>query len=508
MKRILSTTILFCLVQVVLGQTTIDLDTVRKKKTTIKSSHNFGLNNPVIKADEDTDYTDYDIMTFIDHKDTISKYGAAFKFYYTNSDGESDFDGYVSGAIGGYKSNGTYSSGVKSACGMPVQIKDLTHSLRIKWETNQTNANDSDDTETTDVNEEDKWWATINVIFDAGDENAEPVSDNRDYDLVIQNVSYKQDDFENLTNTSGRYWKFAKNSDNSTKYFSLFLNGTEYKWAVRYKFFNYPSGHDDYHKNDKVHVKFIPEKNNSPIPRFNHSLKAFIDCSKDYMQYARLTESETTLAQKKIATDTLWIKSLTAGYEIYSGESTLENVHFLTTIDNTKPNTLTGFTAIKVDSDSDGVYDKVDLSWTATNESANERDIYSVYRSTDNEETYTVISTNLTTNSFTDTDIIDGTKYIYYVTIKDHSYNESDKSTKLTIQLGDAPNAEPSNLSATASTTNCSQVSLTWTDNSNNEDGFRIRKSTDGTTYTEVLRTAANATSCTVTGLGQYKLYV
>lgn len=46
-----------------------------------------------------------------------------------------------------------------------------------------------------------------------------------------------------------------------------------------------------------------------------------------------------------------------------------------------------------------------------------------------------------------------------------------------------------------------SQMTLNWQDNSNNEVGFLIMRSTDGTTYTSVALTAANATSYTATGL-------
>jgi|GEM_PF-694636 len=45
------------------------------------------------------------------------------------------------------------------------------------------------------------------------------------------------------------------------------------------------------------------------------------------------------------------------------------------------------------------------------------------------------------------------------------------------------------------------QMTLNWQDNSNNEIGFLIQRSTDGTNYTNVVLTSPNATSYTVTGL-------
>ena len=57
----------------------------------------------------------------------------------------------------------------------------------------------------------------------------------------------------------------------------------------------------------------------------------------------------------------------------------------------------------------------------------------------------------------------------------------------------------PSGLTATAASS--SQINLSWADNSDNESGFKVERSTDGTTWTSVATTAANATSYSDTGL-------
>ena len=47
-----------------------------------------------------------------------------------------------------------------------------------------------------------------------------------------------------------------------------------------------------------------------------------------------------------------------------------------------------------------------------------------------------------------------------------------------------------------------SQINLTWADNSNNESGFKIERSTDGgANYAEIFTTGANATSYSNTAL-------
>lgn len=55
------------------------------------------------------------------------------------------------------------------------------------------------------------------------------------------------------------------------------------------------------------------------------------------------------------------------------------------------------------------------------------------------------------------------------------------------------PPAAPSNLSANAAA--CNRINLTWTDNSDNENSFKIERSTNGTTFTEIASVALNTTS-------------
>ncbi|WPR71965.1 DNRLRE domain-containing protein [Flavobacterium sp. NG2] len=384
--------------------------TVTKQNTLIKSNHNFGLTNPV--------YNQNSPMTY--DPSQVSSKGAAFSINYTNQGGTS-FDGYPSGTIGGYKAGGTYSPGNVNTCGMPVQIQDLTDNLRINWKTSQANANDSDD----------KWWATINVIFDSGTSTSEPDPDARDYDLVIQNVSYMQDDLTDFINPGGRYWYFAREGTpdpvtgiKPIKPFTLYINGVAYSWAVRYKFFDYPAGHPEVDKNDKVHIKFIPIDNSAPIPYLDHSLKQFIDCTKNYIAYVQLNPAELTLANQKVGESTLWIKSISAGYEIYEGASTLNNDYFYTTIDNTAPNALTNLTGIKQSG-------TAVLNWDASTDTA--FDTYSIYRS-DNGGAYNLIASDIRINNYTD-NTVTTLSYNYYITAKDRSFNESNASNIVNLDF-------------------------------------------------------------------------
>ena len=58
---------------------------------------------------------------------------------------------------------------------------------------------------------------------------------------------------------------------------------------------------------------------------------------------------------------------------------------------------------------------------------------------------------------------------------------------------------DPTNLTATPFSS--SQINLTWMDNSNNEDGFRIERSPNGTNFTQVASVGMNVTTYSDTGL-------
>ncbi|MFG6686059.1 T9SS type A sorting domain-containing protein [Mariniflexile sp. HNIBRBA6329] len=470
MKKLITLFVAGLLSPMFYAQTT----TVTKQNTLIKSNHNFGLTNPVVNEGSPMTYNPSEVDTK----------GAAFSINYTNQGGTS-FDGYPSGTVGGFKAGGTYYSGNVNACGMPVQISNLTNALRINWKTSQANADDLDD----------KWWATINVIFDSGDRDSIPNPEARDYDLVIQNVSYEQDDLSDFINPGGRYWYFARETPGGAiKPFTIYLNGDAYSFAVRYKFFDYPSEHPDYDKNDKVHIKFIPMDNSTPIPYLDHSLKQFIDCTVNYLDYLPLNTDERILADEKVAESTLWIKSISAGYEVYEGASTLANDFFYTTIDTTAPVALTNL--IVTEQLGEAV-----LTWEASTDVA--FDSYSVYRS-DNGGTYNLIASEVRENNYTDATISTGI-YNYYVTATDRSFNESAPSNIQVLDLGGATPNAPTDVLAVSNS--CTSVDLTWTDNSDNEDGFNILQSTNGGNYTLVQALEANIQSFSITNLSESTSY-
>lgn len=371
--------------------------------TLIKPNHEIGLTNPL--------WNQGSLMTY--DLGMVNANGAAFSLDFTNPGG-TGFKGYPSGTIGGFKTGSTYNSGNLAVCGMPVQIQNLQHDVRIKWKVFQQNGNDVDD----------KWWATINVIFDTTDPSQQPITADRDFDLVIQLLSYEQDNFADKPNTNnGQYWYFARNTDTSLKTFDLYLDGVLYQWAVRYKFFDYPLGDPDYDKNNKVHIKFIPIDNANPIPNLDHSLKRFIDKGLEYKPFLPLTTQESILFDAKVATPSLWIKSISAGFEVYTGQFTIGNTYFYTLLDTTAPNAPLNLTANSTTSD-------VTLNWSPVIDDAFES--YLIYRSTNNGP-FELLSDEIRTTNYVDTTISTSNNYSYIVKAQDRSYNISNSSNQVDV---------------------------------------------------------------------------
>jgi hypothetical protein len=86
-----------------------------------------------------------------------------------------------------------------------------------------------------------------------------------------------------------------------------------------------------------------------------------------------------------------------------------------------------------------------------------------------------------------------------------NSGGESDYSNTASDTTPPLPPAAPSNLRASA--TSLTQIDLSWTDNSDNETGFKIERSTDGTNFGQIATTGANVTTYSDTGLNESTKY-
>ena len=141
--------------------------------------------------------------------------------------------------------------------------------------------------------------------------------------------------------------------------------------------------------------------------------------------------------------------------------------------------------------DATGIVGGVSLTWTAPTDT----DLagYHVYRSeTSPVDTTTPLASLVPGVTYTDNSGSTGTTYYYVVKAVDTSGNKSAASNEDSAAplAGTPPNA-PSGLTATA--TSATVVTLNWTDNSSNETGFEIHRSTTGSGGTYTLKTTTVA---------------
>jgi hypothetical protein len=142
---------------------------------------------------------------------------------------------------------------------------------------------------------------------------------------------------------------------------------------------------------------------------------------------------------------------------------------------------------------------QVDLDWTDNANIPNNEDGFVVERSTDAGATWNQIGQAAAdATTFSDITVVPGNSYEYQV----YAFNANGSSAPAVsaqVVVPDVVPADPTNLMATTVTS--TQVDMAWTDNSNNEDGFRIELSDGLGGWIEIGQTAAGVTTFSVTGL-------
>jgi hypothetical protein len=142
---------------------------------------------------------------------------------------------------------------------------------------------------------------------------------------------------------------------------------------------------------------------------------------------------------------------------------------------------------------------QINLDWKDNREAGV---TYNVYSSTSSGD-YVLgepFVADLASSSYSDKNLTAGTTY-YYVVTAENEYGESSFSNEVSATTEGGvinPPAAPSGLSATA--VSSSQINLSWTDNSNNESGFRIER-LNGASFSEIATVGAGITSYSNTGL-------
>ena len=134
---------------------------------------------------------------------------------------------------------------------------------------------------------------------------------------------------------------------------------------------------------------------------------------------------------------------------------------------------------------------QIDLSWQ---DNATDETNYIVERKIEG-GSYSVRATlPANTTVYSDTGLSANTKYYYRVKAK-NGFGDSGYSNEINLitpPCGTPPNA-PTNLILTV--VSSSQINLSWSDNSDNETGFKIERKMEGGSYSEIGEVGANVTS-------------
>jgi hypothetical protein len=142
----------------------------------------------------------------------------------------------------------------------------------------------------------------------------------------------------------------------------------------------------------------------------------------------------------------------------------------------------------------------VSLNWT--DNAANETG-YQVERAPGGGGFTMIAALGANATTHVDTMVSPSTAYDYRVRATSAAGNSAYSNTaSVTTPVGPAA---PSALVATAAST--SQINLRWTDNASNETGFKITRSLNGTSFTQIATVGANATTYSDTGLARNKRY-
>ena len=133
---------------------------------------------------------------------------------------------------------------------------------------------------------------------------------------------------------------------------------------------------------------------------------------------------------------------------------------------------------------------RIDLSW---NDNSGTETGFEIQRSLTMGGPYgTIASEAANTTGYSDTGLDPSTTYYYVVKATNHNGDSFSNEASGTTQAPPPPPADPSGLSATS--ISHGQIDLSWTDNSNNETGFEVHRSTTSSgPYSLIHTTAADA---------------
>lgn len=147
---------------------------------------------------------------------------------------------------------------------------------------------------------------------------------------------------------------------------------------------------------------------------------------------------------------------------------------------------------------------QINLTWT---DNSDNEDGFKIERKTESGTYVEIAAVPADTISYCDTSLDPSQTYYYRVAAYSPAGN-SDYPNEAIATTQPAPTAvpdTPTGLSASAAS--YSRIDLSWTDSSDNEEGFKIERKTESGVYTEITTVLANVTSYSDTGLSPSTTY-
>ena len=197
--------------------------------------------------------------------------------------------------------------------------------------------------------------------------------------------------------------------------------------------------------------------------------------------------SATTYSDPNLAPKTLYYYRIRATNA--SGDSGYTNVASATTLaDTTPPTAPSNLTASAASST------QINLSWTASTDNVGVT-VYLIQRCQGAGcATFAQIAAPPGTGTtYVDTGLSPSTSYSYEIIATDAAGNLSQPSNVGTTTTLAGPPAAPSALTATAAS--ATQINLSWTNNATNQTGFKVERSPDNVTFTQIGTTGATTTT-------------
>ncbi|MDD5652813.1 MAG: fibronectin type III domain-containing protein, partial [Candidatus Omnitrophica bacterium] len=132
---------------------------------------------------------------------------------------------------------------------------------------------------------------------------------------------------------------------------------------------------------------------------------------------------------------------------------------------------------------------QINLTWV---NNANNLTKFKLERKTDNTAYSQIAMPEIEPTTYSDTNLTPGTKYYYRIRATNDT-GDSGYSNEVSVTMP-LPAAAPSNLVASSALVN--QINLSWTDNANNENGFKLERSAaQANGFTQIANLGANTTA-------------